>query len=118
MGRLGTLELKLELVRNQGDELRIGWLSLGVADGVAEEPLQRVQIAPVPGNFDGVTDGTLHSAGGCPKGFRYLGIEDFRNGVRVPDGPRRGYEGLLRSLWVYCFLYRPVSHYFTGVMLL
>ena len=35
----GALELKLELVRNQGDELRIGGLALGVADGVAEEAL-------------------------------------------------------------------------------
>ena len=36
----------------------------------------------------------------------------------LPCGVPGGYEGLLRSLWVYCFLYRPVSHYFTGVMLL
>ena len=37
---LGALELKLQFVRNQGDELRIGGLALGIADGVAEEPLQ------------------------------------------------------------------------------
>ena len=37
--RLGALELELQFVRNEGDELRIGGLSLGVADGVTEEPL-------------------------------------------------------------------------------
>ena len=33
--RFGGFELKLELVRNQGDELRIRGLALGVAHGVA-----------------------------------------------------------------------------------
>ena len=56
---LRALELKLELVRNQGDELGVCGLSLGVAHSVAEEALQSVQIAPVPGNFDGVANGPL-----------------------------------------------------------
>ena len=79
--RLGTLELKLELVRNQGDELRIGGLALGVADGVAEEPLQRIQIAPVPGNLDGVTDGPFHSAGRGAEILGHLGVEHLGDGV-------------------------------------
>ena len=53
--RLGALELKLQLVRNQGDELRIGGLSLGVADGIAKESLQGAQIAPITGYLDGAT---------------------------------------------------------------
>ena len=81
LGRLGTLKLKLELVRNEGNELRIGGLALGIGNRVAEEPLQGIQVATVPGDFNGMADGPLYPAGGCPKGFRYLGIEDFRNGV-------------------------------------
>ena len=81
MRRLGTLELKLELVRNQGDEFRIGGLALGVADGVAEEPLQSVQIAPIPGDFNGVADGPLHPAGCGAKVFGYLRIENLGDGV-------------------------------------
>ena len=61
--RLGGFELKLELVRNQGDELRIRGFSFGIADRVAEQSLQSVQIASVPGYFDGVTDGLLHPVG-------------------------------------------------------
>ena len=80
---LGTLELKLELVRNQGDELRIGGLALGVGYRIAEESLQSVQIAPIPGDFNGVADGTLHPAGRGAKGLGYLGIE----------------HSLLRCLW-------------------
>ena len=45
----------MQLVRNQGDEFRIGGLSLGIADGVAKESLQGVQIAPIPGYLDGAT---------------------------------------------------------------
>ena len=81
LGRLGGFELKLELVRDEGDELRIGGLSFGVAHRIPKEPLQCIQIPPVPGNFDGVADGPLHPAGGGAEGFGYLRIQYLRNGV-------------------------------------
>ena len=61
--------LQLELARDQGEELRIGGLALGIGHCIAEEPLQGVQVAPVPGNFNDVTDGPLHPAGGGAEGF-------------------------------------------------
>ena len=92
MRRLGTLKLKLELVRNQGDELRIGGFSLGVADGIAKESLQGIQISPVPGYLDGVANGAFYSAGRGAEVLGHLWIQHLRDGVRVPDGPRRGYQ--------------------------
>ena len=83
-------ELKLELVRNQGDELRIGGLSFGVADRVAEEPLQGVQIAPIPRHFDGMADGSFHPGRGSLEGFGYLRIQHLGDGIGVPYGPPRG----------------------------
>ena len=80
---LGGFELKLELVRNQGDKLRIGGLALGVAHSVAEEALQGVQISSVPGHLDGVANGPLHSRRRGLEGLCHLGVEDFRNGVGV-----------------------------------
>ena len=72
----GALELKLELVRNQGDELRIGGLALGVRDCIAEEPLQGIQIPSVPGYFNGMTDGPLYSGRRGLEGLGNLGVED------------------------------------------
>ena len=81
MCRLGALELKLQFVRDEGDELRIGGLALGIGHGVAEEPLERIQIAPVPGDFDGVADGPLHPAGGGAEVLGHLGVEHLGDGV-------------------------------------
>ena len=68
------LQLQLELIRNQRNELRIGGFAFGVAHRVAEETLERVQVASVPCHFDGVADGPLHSAGGGLEGFCHLGV--------------------------------------------
>ena len=73
--RLGGFELELQFVSNQGDELRIGGLALGVAHGVAEESLQGIQVAPIPGDLDGVADGTLHSRRRGAEVFGHLGVE-------------------------------------------
>lgn len=75
--RLGGFELELQFVSNQGDELRIRRLALGVAHRVAKEALQGVEIAPVPGDLDGVADGSLHSAWGGAEVFGHLRIENF-----------------------------------------
>ena len=93
LGHVLSFELKLELVRDQGDEFRIGGLALGVAYCVAEEPLQSVQIAPIPGDLDGVANGTLHSAWRGAEVLGYLGIEHLGDGVDgVPDGPPEGFR--------------------------
>ena len=58
--RLGALELQLKPIRNQRNKLTIGGLPLGIADGVAKEALQGIQISPVPGHLDGVADGPFY----------------------------------------------------------
>ena len=88
---LAGLQLKLQFVSDKGDKLRIGGLSLGIADGIAEKSLQRVQVASVPGYFDGVADGTLHSGWGGLECLGHLGVQHLGDGIRVPDGPRRGF---------------------------
>ena len=83
----------MEFVRDQGDELRIGGLSLGVRNGVAEEPLEGIQIPSVPGYLNGVADGPLHSGWGGLEGLCHLGIEYLGDGVDgVPDGPPEGFQ--------------------------
>ena len=79
--RLGALELELQPVSDKRNEFRIGGLPLGIAHRIPKEPLQGVQIPPIPGYLDGVADGALHPAGGRPEGFRYLGIQHLRDGV-------------------------------------
>ena len=81
IGHLLSFELQLQFVRNQGDELGIGGLSFGVGHRVAEEPLQRIQIAPVPGHLDGVPDRPLHSGRSGLEGLCHLGIQNLCNGV-------------------------------------
>ena len=90
MGCLGGFELQLQLVRNQGDELRIRGLSFGVADGVAEEPLQGVQVAPIPGDLDGMTDGTFHAGWRGTEGLGYLGVEHLGDGINGLVSPLEG----------------------------
>ena len=58
--RLGGFELQLKPVCNQGNKLTIGGLPLGIADGIAKEALQGVQVSPVPGHLDGVADGPFY----------------------------------------------------------
>ena len=63
----------MKLIGNQRDKFGIRGFSLGVADGIAEESLQSIQIPSVPGHFDGMADGSLHPAGGGQEGLRHLG---------------------------------------------
>ena len=75
--------MKLQLIRDKSDKFGIGRFSLGVADGIAKESLQGVQIAPVPGDFDGVADGPLHSGRGGLEGFCHLGVQYLGDGIGV-----------------------------------
>ena len=81
LGHVLSLELELQFVRNQGDEFRIGGLAFGVGNRIAEEPLEGIQVAPVPGNFNGVADGPLHPGWGGAEVFGHLGVEHLRDGV-------------------------------------
>ena len=78
---LGALELQLQPVGNQGDELTIGGLSLGVGHRVAKEALEGVQISSVPGYLDGVADGPLYPGRRGAEGLCHLGVEHLGNGV-------------------------------------
>ena len=69
-----TLELKLELVSDQGDELGVGGFAFGVGNGVAKESLQSIQVATVPGYFNSMADGPLHPGGRGLECLGHLGI--------------------------------------------
>lgn len=90
--RLRALELKLQPVCNQGDELTVRGLALGVAHRVAKEALQGVQISPVPGDLDGVANGPLHPAWGGLEGLGYLGVENLGDGVRGLSAHAGGFQ--------------------------
>ena len=94
-----------DYVGNPGDELPVRRLSLGIAHGIPKEPLQGIQIAPIPGYLDGVANRPLHPAGGCPEGFRHLGIEYLRDGVA---GLRPAVEASRRKQ-IYCFVCCPID---------
>ena len=83
IGNLRRLQLKLQFVSDQGDEFGIRRLTLRIADCVSKEALQGVQVTSVPGYFDGVADGTLHTAGCGLECFRHLGVQDLGDGVGV-----------------------------------
>ena len=83
----------MELVSNKRNKFRIRRLALRIADGIAEEPLERIQIPSVPGYFDGMSDGPFHSAGGGLEGFCHLRVEHLGDGVGVPYGPPGGLAG-------------------------
>ena len=50
------LLLEAQVVRDHGDELAVRGLALDVRHRVAEELLQHLDVAPVPGHLDGVAD--------------------------------------------------------------
>lgn len=52
--------LQPQLVCQQGNEFGIGGLALAVIHGIAEERVDRIQIAPIPCDFDRVANGTFH----------------------------------------------------------
>ena len=86
IGNLGRLQLQLELVCNQRNKFRISRFSLGIADSIPKESLQCIQVASVPGHFDGMADGTLHSGRGGLECFCQLRVQYLGDGVSLPDG--------------------------------
>ena len=90
IGNLRRLQLQGQFVSDKGDEFRIRGFSLGIADGIAEKSLQCVQISPVPGNLNGVADGTLHSGRGGLEGFCHLGVQYLGDGIHGLVSPLAG----------------------------
>ena len=97
IGNLAGLQLKLQFVCDQGNEFGIRGFSLGIADSIAEKSLQRIQVTTVPCHFDGVADGSFHTAGGGLECFRHLGVEYLGDGIGVPYGPPGGASG--QGVW-------------------
>ena len=83
IGNLRRLQLKLELVCDKRNKLRIRGFSLGIADGVAKEALEGIQVAPIPGHLDGVANGPFHSGRGGVECLRHLGVQYLGDGVGV-----------------------------------
>ena len=108
---LRRLQLKLQFVSNQGNKFGIRGFSLGVADGIAEKSLQGIQIATIPRNLNSVADGPFHPARCRLKCLCHLGVEHLGDGVRVPDGPRRGFW---TRPFVRCFIAFSVAHFTIG----
>ena len=82
-----------KFICNKRNKFGISRFSLGIADGVSEEPLEGIQVTSVPGHFDGVSYCTLHPAGGGLEGLRHLGVEHLGDGIGVPYGPPGGLAG-------------------------
>ena len=101
IGNFGRLQLKLQFVRDQGDEFGIGGFAFRVADGIAEKSLECIQVASVPGHFDGVTNSTLHSGRGGLECFGDLWIQYLGDGIdhiHIVDGNDDGFPQILVSL--------------------
>ena len=90
IGNLAGLQLKLQFVSDQRNKLRVRGFSLGIADGIAEKSLQSIQIAPIPGHFDGMADGPLHAARCGLECFRHLGVQYLGDGVHGLVSPLEG----------------------------
>ena len=71
----------MKLICNQRNKFRIRGFPLGIADCIAEKSLQSVQVASVPGYFNGMADGSFHSAGGGLEGFGYLRVQYLGDGI-------------------------------------
>lgn len=71
----------MQLIRDESNEFGIRGLALCIGNGVAEEPLQGVQIASVPSHLDGVADSPLHPGGCGLESLCYLGIQDLGDGI-------------------------------------
>ena len=121
---LGAFQLKLELVCDKRNEFGIGGLSLGIADGVAKEALEGIQVAPIPGHLDGVANGSFYSAWGGLECFRHLGVEHFGDGIGVPYGPPGSLlDGICETSLnnkfcgcIYCFISCPYHCWFVGLI--
>ena len=121
---LGALELQLQPVGDQGDELGVCGLSFGIGHRIAEEALQGVQVPSVPGDFNGMANGPLHSRRRGLEGLCHLGVEHLGNGVGVLSA-RLGslLDGVCETSinnkfcgCIYCFISCPYHCWFVGLI--
>ena len=61
--KLIELVFEPEIIRNHRDEFRICRLSTVILNGVAEVTVQRIHVAAVPRDLDGVANGSFNAAG-------------------------------------------------------
>ena len=80
---LRRLQLKLQFISDKRNKFGIRGFSLGIADGIAEESLQSIQVASVPGYFDGMSDSTLHSGRRGLECLGYLRVQYLGDGIGV-----------------------------------
>ena len=107
--------MQLQPVSDQGDKLAVGRLPLGIAHGIAEEALQGVQVAPVPGYLDGVANSPLYPAWGGLEGFGHLGVEDLGDGVRGLSAHAGGFQERRKRKGFIAFFIVPYSTALRGV---
>mgnify|MGYP003517484921 CR=1 FL=1 len=112
----------MKLICDKGDEFRIGGFSFGIGNRVSEKSLEGIQISAIPGYFDGMADGTLHSGRGGLECLGDLRIQYFCDGIhglvspleRLPEvGNWEGFLWRIDSL-VRC----PVFSCFIGLVAL
>ena len=93
ISNLAGLQLQGKLVCNKRDEFRIRGFSLGIAYGIAEKSLQRIQVASVPGNLNGMADGALHAGRRGLESLCHLGIKYLGDGISLACGQQEGVAG-------------------------
>ena len=94
----GYFQVELELVGYHGDKLAVSRLAAGVLYGVAEVGVEHIDVAPVPSDLDGVTDGTLDARRSCFEGLCDRGIEQLRDGIHYLAVVDREYNRLAQIL--------------------
>ena len=72
---------QLKMVRDCCNKRRIGGLASVWIRAVPEILFQYFNISPGPANFNGVTNGPLHSGWRGAEVFGYLGVEHLGDGV-------------------------------------
>ena len=74
-------QLQLELVSDKCNKFGISRLAFCIADSIAEEALEGIQVTSVPGNFNSVSDSAFYAAGSGLESLCHLGVQDFRDGI-------------------------------------
>ena len=112
------LQLQLQVVSDKRNKFGIRGFSFGVADGIAEKSLQSIQIASVPGYFDGMADGTLHSGRGSLECLGPLGVQYLGDGIGVLTARQRGFQKSESCRWIDWFLSCPLHYWFVGLFVM
>ena len=98
---LPKLIFQPQVVSYHGNKLTIGGLSAVVLYCVAKVAVQGIHVPSVPRHLNGVTDGTLHTAGRGGVFLCHRRVEDFGHrvdDVAVLDGEQNGGAEVLVAL--------------------